>query len=226
MRKPDGLSAEDAVQGRSSLSALLSPGDFPATRPQILLPGMRRKSVIPRPFTHAKSGMIEDAEDEDEDEVDNCPDLMGHLGIPEVVTPAQEKDEPNYIESGEIKRTPTSIPIEVPLPIRVTPPNPPGDKAPAAKTGAVQAINRTTPRKTVTHRDGQAKKGAASVPGVARPLKGATLSPAGSRVHLPSSAPPARDALADLHTDNGQAGAARGKEERRLAIPYSNSIAV
>ena len=225
MRKPDGLSAEEAVQGRSSLSALLSPGDFPAA-PQTLLPGMRRKSVIPKSLAYGKPRIVEDDEDEDEDEVDNCPDLMGQLGIPELVTPVEEKDEPGYIASGEVERTPTPIPTEVPLPTTVTHLNPPGHKAAATKTATMSAKTQPSPRKITMHRDGQAKKGAASALSVGRVLTGGTLTSAGSRISPSPGAPHARDALADVHTYNEQAGASRGKEERRSAIPYLENIAV
>ncbi len=112
MRKPDGLTAEDALRGRPSLSGLLSPGDTP-TQSYPHFPAMRRKSVLPKQSS-LSTLPIED--DDDEDEVDDSPALLADTEVPLVITHAEEDDAADYLASGDHARTPTPTPRELPLP--------------------------------------------------------------------------------------------------------------
>ncbi len=208
MRKPDGLSAEEALRCRPSFSGLLSPGDVPL---QSSFPSMRRKSALPKHIGRSNA-VIDDDEDEDEDEVDNSAELLADADVPILVTPtAYEDEEPEYLKPVCAARTPTPAPKNGPTTISS---NGHSNKASAMKESKPVA-RRVSPRKGGnTLHPPPAKKPIPNI-GWGRML------PNGANpqfVARPTSATngPDRDALTDLPLDNGQTGIERGKPPNKF----------
>lgn len=226
MRKPDGLTAEDALRGRPSLSGLLSPGDTP-TQSYPHFPAMRRKSVLPKQSS-LSTLPIED--DDDEDEVDDSPALLADTEVPLVITHAEEDDAADYLASGDHARTPTPTPRELPLPTGRASLNVPTPKG-ARPMGSKLPPTRVSPLKGgAALNPPPARKNGTQPCGVTRPPANGKLPRSRATMQSVSGQAGNRDALASLPVENGQAGVARikpaGKGPGEQAAARRASMAV
>lgn len=204
MRKPDG----SLLQGRLSISVTSPPPlpppsttrntGRPLGQPQPV--GMRRKSVLP----NGRATPMQDFEDEDE--LDECPELAVQLpDTSETVRPDKMGARspfggPPSISSLDNDRTPTPIPREAPRPLS-THSSPPTTTASAPPTGPI----RTSPRKLPSSQNPKSTF--------------LTLSSLGSHksaIRLPPASSSSaginasqRGSLADIPTVNGQSASDR-----------------
>lgn len=206
MRKPDGLATNDAIR-RPSLSALLSPGEMlqpHMPQPQPDFSGMRRKSVLPKHGVPSEQPV----DDNDEDDVDDLPDLLPDREVPQV-DDVEAEEVNNHTAFGRGEPSPTPLPRDVSLSAVCTK----GDEVyvlPPVRATKPKAT-RTSPRKNgVKIHPPPVRKDTLSV-GFSRMLPNTSRSVSAGQASSGASLLQARGALVDLPSDNGQAGPPRRK---------------
>ena len=230
MRKPEGITAEDTlrVNARASLSGASpassdastshSTSTQPSAASRVHMSAMRRKSALPK----AGQPLVRTpADDEDEDELDDCPYLASDL--PEVVTPGDEDigsdyqstQSTSFVSSSAVPSisdsgvTPTPLPRET-FQSSMTP-------APTfelenftSEPHSSPPPTRMSPRKNA----GTLTKRSNETPGQMRIAPDSHSKLPNSRTTTSVSNSSSRNALKDLPTPNGQPTASGGNVKK------------